>query len=275
MDIEIKKEDENKSENEKKFKKILIIPLILFIIVLLIVYSRYKATTGLKINEHIIKSETIPESFKGTKIIHLSDIHYKNTVDKKYLEKIIEEINKTKPDILILTGDLLDKEITEEEKEELINTLKQLNIKISAYAIMGDTDYNKELWNEIITKSGFIDLNNKEAYVYNKSTKPIIITNTDNTYENIYSIYIVHKPDTVDKLKNKFNLILAGHSLNGQINIPLIKKLFLQQGAKKYYKNHYKIKGTDMFISSGIGTTKFKFRLFNTPSIELYRLTNK
>lgn len=266
---------ENKSENEKKFKKILLIPLILLIIVLVIVYSRYKATTGLKINEHVIKNQIIPESFKGIKIIQISDIHYKNTVDQKYLETIVKEINKTKPDILILTGDLLDNEITESDKEELISTLKQLNVKISSYAIMGDTDYNKELWNEIITKSGFIDLTNDEAYIYNKSTTPIVITNKDETYENIYSIYVIHKPDTVDKLKNKFNLILAGHSLNGQINIPLIKKLFLQKGAKKYYENHYKVKGTDMFISSGIGTTKFKFRLFNKPSIELYRLTNK
>ena len=141
MDIE-------KSENEKKFKKILLIPLILLIIVLVIVYSRYKATTGLKINEHVIKNQIIPESFKGIKIIQISDIHYKNTVDQKYLETIVKEINKTKPDILILTGDLLDNEITESDKEDLINTLKQLDVKISSYAIMGDTDYNKELWNE-------------------------------------------------------------------------------------------------------------------------------
>ena len=83
----------------------------------------------------------------------------------------------------------------------------------------------------------------------------------------------MHEPDKVVDLQNKYDLILAGHSLNGQINIPLIKQLLLQKGSKKYYKNHYLINNTDMYISSGIGTTKFKYRLFNKPSVNLYRLT--
>ena len=140
---------------------------------------------------------------------------------------------------------------------------------------MGDKDYNKELWKEIIEKSNFINVNNKEKYVYNKNNSKIRITNIDTNNEDTYSVYVLHEPDKIDNIQNKFDLILAGHSLNGQINIPLIKNLFLQNGAKKYYKNHYIINNTDMYISSGIGTTNFKYRLFNKPSINLYRLTNK
>ena len=73
--------------------------------------------------------------------------------------------------------------------------------------------------------------------------------------------------------ENKSNLVLAGHSLNGQINIPLIKNLFLLDGSKKYYNHFYNVNDNDLYISSGIGTTDFKFRLFNKPSVNLYRLT--
>ena len=44
--------------------------------------------------------------------------------------------------------------------------------------------------------------------------------------------------------------------------------------AKKYYKEYYKVNNTDMYISNGLGTTIMNLRLFNKPSISLYRLTN-
>ena len=275
MDIKIDLPEEN-VEKKSKIKKIITILLcIISIIFLIIVYARYKATSGLKINEYKITNSLIPENFHGTKLVQISDIHYGNTVNTKYLKEIIKEINKLKPDILVLTGDLLDKQITEEEKKDIINTLKEIKVNINSYAIKGDKDYDEKLWNEIIIQSGFINLNNEEKLIYNKSNKPILISNIDKQHDEIYSIYLLHEPDKIDNIKNKYNLVLAGHSLNGQINLPIIKKLLLQKGAKKYYENHCIINDTDLYISSGIGTTKFKYRFLNKPSIELYRLTNK
>jgi hypothetical protein len=274
MDIKIEETEKKENiKNNKIIRIIKIISLIILAIVLFIVYARFKATTGLKIKEYKITNDKIPENFHGTKLVQISDIHYGNTVDIKYLKTIVTEINKLKPDILILTGDLLDKKINEEEKKEIINTLKEIKVSIDKYAIIGDKDYDTNLWKEIITQSNFIDLNNQEKHIYQKTNKSIIISNTDIKHEKTYAIYVTHEPDKIDKITNKFDLILAGHSLNGQINIPIIKKLLLQDGAKKYYKNHYIINNTDMYISSGIGTTSFKYRLFNKPSINLYRLT--
>lgn len=272
MDIEIKNE-ETEEQPKKIWKIIKIISIVILGIVLLIVYARFKATSGLKVNEYKITNNKIPEKFHGIKLVQISDIHFGNTTNIKELKYIVQEINKTKPDILVLTGDLLDKEITEEEKVEIINTLKEIKVTIDKYAIMGDKDYDENLWNNIIEQSNFININNKEKFIYYKNNSKIRITNTDANNEDTYSIYVMHEPDKVDNLQNKYDLILAGHSLNGQINIPLFKQLLLPKGAKKYYKKHYIINNTDMYISSGIGTTKFKYRLFNKPSINLYRLT--
>ena len=272
MDIEIKNE-ETEEQPKKIWKIIKIISIVSLGIVLLIVYARFKATSGLKVNEYKITNNKIPENFHGIKLVQISDIHFGNTTNIKELKYIVQEINKTKPDILVLTGDLLDKEITEEEKVEIINTLKEIKVTIDKYAIMGDKDYDENLWNNIIEQSNFININNKEKFIYYKNNSKIRITNTDTNNEDTYSIYVMHEPDKVDNLQNKYDLIIAGHSLNGQINIPLIKQLVLPKEAKKYYKKHYIINNTDMYISSGIGTTKFKYRLFNKPSINLYRLT--
>lgn len=277
MNIEVNEEIEIEEEKKGKiiFKILKIISIVIFLIVLIITYARYKETTSLKVNEYKITNNKIPDNFHGTKLVQISDIHYGNTVDINFLKRIIKKINEIKPDILILTGDLLDKEITQEEKQQIIEALKEIKVSIDCYAITGEKDIeNKTTWDEIINESGFINIDNTEKLIYKNNNSPIIITNKEINNENIFTIYTLHEPDNVDNLTNKYDLILAGHSLNGQINIPLIKNLLLQKGSKKYYKNYYKVNDTDLYISSGIGTTSFKYRLFNKPSINLYRLTN-
>ena len=44
-------------------------------------------------------------------------------------------------------------------------------------------------------------------------------------------------------------------------------------GASKYYDTHYKIKNSDLYVSNGLGVSNYNFRLSNTPSFNVYRLT--
>lgn len=269
MNIEI--EQENIEVKDNKVKKIIItISIIIMSIFLIIVYARFKATTGVKVNEYKVTNSNIPDSFHGIKLVQISDIYFGNTTDINQLKIIVKKVNEIKPDIIVLTGDLFVNDIDDETKISIINELNNINFKLGAYAIKGDSDL--DIWNEIIDNSVFEDLNNREVKIYN-SDSSILISNSDTNHEDFYSIYLIHRPDDVDNLQNNFNLILAGHSLNGQINIPIIKKLYLPDGAKKYYKGHYLINNSDLYVSSGIGTTNFKYRFFNKPSIELYRLT--
>ena len=86
----------------------------------------------------------------------------------------------------------------------------------------------------------------------------------------------MHEPDFIDEIDyRKFDLVLAGHSHNGQVRLPFIGALVKPNYAKKYYDEYYKIKNTDLYISSGIGVSEVNFRLFNRPSFNLYRLTNR
>ena len=92
----------------------------------------------------------------------------------------------------------------------------------------------------------------------------------------IFSILLMHEPDYVDDLNiANYDLVLSGHSHNGQVNITLLKKLYLPVGSKKYNKEYYRINDTDLYIYNGTGTSMWKFRLFSRPSINLYRITKK
>ena len=288
-----------------KVKKIIIIVLsIILIITLTILYSRFVATTGLKIKEYKIEDKIFKDNFHGLKIVHISDVHYLRTVKKKELINIVEKTNKLNPDIVVITGDLLDKDMKLNEKSTntIIEELSKVNATMGKYAITGNHDVVHEEWESIINNSGFVNLNESYDTIYNTNNDIIFIggvsssindkktkfddkINTvlnklneeinNNQDKNIYKILLMHEPDYVKNFDYKqFNLILSGHSHNGQINIPIFKNFFLPKGARKYYKDYYKLDGTDLFISSGIGTSKINFRLFNKPSINFYRMTN-
>ena len=277
----------------KKIIKILLI--ITLLITTILLYARYIGTSGLITKEYKIEESDLPESFNGLKIIHFSDLHYLRITNTKTLKKIVKEINTINPDIVFFTGDLIDKDftLTEDSKQELIDELKKIESKYGKYAIIGNHDImqTEEELSDIFSNSNFTLLKNSYDIIYSKNNEKIFIggvdtysydkANIDATMEYFtnnedinYKIILSHEPDYTDIILNKYDidLILSGHSHNDQINIPLIKTLFLPYGSQKYYKNHYKINNTNLYISSGIGQSRINMRLFNKPSINFYRI---
>lgn len=272
MDIKLEEFKEDVQEKKKfKWKKFFVfIMIIIFLIFLFIIYCRFKSTSGVKVHEYKITDSMLPDSFHGVKVVQFSDVYFGNTVNIDYLNDIVSHINKLKPDIVVFTGDLLTREVDEETKNNIIESLSSINPIIGKYAIKGDSDIDS--FDSIMKSSGFMNITGSSVEVFYKSNTPIVLRNIDTTTV-LFNILLIHEPDSIDTFENKSNLVLAGHSLNGQINLPFIKKFFLKNGSKKYYDVYYDIDGTPLYISSGIGTTDFKYRLFNKPSINLYRLT--
>lgn len=288
------------------WKKILsVLATIVIILSGFLLYARYIGTSGLIVKEYKITNSSIPESFYGAKIVHISDIHYGRTVKKKELKYMVDKINSLKPDIVVLTGDLIDRNtlLTDKTAKVISDSLSEINATLGKYAITGNHDYKFDKWSTIIADSGFINLNDRYDLIYNDSTKPIFLgglsTNSyqkdkkleekikimddyfnTRTEENKgtfpdYKILLMHEPDFIDNINyENYDLILAGHSHNGQVRIPIIGAVILPPNAKKYYKPYYNINGTDLYISSGIGTSTINYRWFNRPSINLYRLVN-
>lgn len=277
----------------KKFIRFLFI--LLLIILLLLIYCRYEGTRGLITKEYKIETNSIPSSFDGLKVLHFSDLHYLRVVDDNMLKKVVEEINLINPDIVIFTGDLIDKDfnINDKQKEQLITLLKSINSKYGKYTIIGNHDYikDKEEIETIYNESNFILLQNTYDIIYNSENEKIFLGGLD-TYsydkadidkvmdyfkdnDNIdYKIILVHEPDYIDTITSKYDvdLVLAGHSHNGQINIPFVKNFILPYGSKKYYKNYYNVDNTPLYISSGIGESRINLRFLNKPSINFYRI---
>lgn len=277
-------------------KKIVRFFLIIFLLITItIIYARYGGTSGLITKEYKIESSLIGEDFDGLKVVHFSDLHYLRVTNNDKLKEIVDEINLIKPDIVFFTGDLIDKDftLTDKDKDDLINGLSSIKAKYGKYAVLGNHDYvkNIEIFKDIYSNSNFNLLQNSYDIIYSNNNDKLFIGGVDNYSYNeadinkvmeyfndnsdiSYKIILVHEPDYIDNILTSYNvnLVLAGHSHNGQINIPYIKNFFLPYGSRKYYENYYKVNDTDLYISSGIGESSVNFRLFNKPSINFYRI---
>lgn len=290
-----------KEENRELRKKIVLTSLkVIFIVIIISIsfflYTTYISSKLITVKEERIIDEKIPSSFDGVKIIQLSDIHYGSTIFIKDIKKIVNLINRRNPDLVVFTGDLINKDykLKSKEQEKLISELKKIKSTIGKYAIFGEED--QEQFTTIMNQSNFTILNNDYELIYNNSNTPILLIglnsslsgniNINQAYQyfqepthnsNIYTITLLHEPDSVDDILASYqtNLFLAGHSHNGQVAIPYLGGILKKEGANKYINAFYQLGQSKLYISSGIGTTDNGFRLFCRPSINFFRLSQK
>ncbi len=253
-------------------------------------YARYIGVNGLQVYEYNIESEKIPNEFNGFSIIHFSDLLYGGTIDLEDVNNLVNKINEYTPSVVVFSGDLIktDYTLNEEDKEKMIEYFNNINVEQKKYAIIGDSDlHNKDLVVEILNKSNFIILENSNELIFNKSNSPIMLsgitdfTNIDKSFaneiESVFNIALIHESDYADKLIDyNADVILAGNSLGGLVKIPFLGGILKQSNSSKYLDGKYEINDkSSLFVSSGLGTDKYPYRAFNTPSFNIYRLYNK
>lgn len=288
---------EKNEENEKKSRPFISKLIILFLFIgMIYLYARYVEPQNMTVKEYNLINENIPSNFDGFSIVQFSDLELGSTFFLDDLKKLVTKINEINPDIVVFTGDIVSNSYTLKEKEKkiLIEELSKIDPVIGKYAVRGDDDAYNEIYDEVMNESNFKDLSNSYELIYYKGLTPIVLygldslranrqdfsktfsypsPNEDTTYMPTYRILLAHEPDTASLVEDyNISLMLSGHSHNSEINIPFIKDYYNIDGAKKYHDEYYRIGKMELFVSSGLGTSKFKMRFFDRPSISIFRL---
>lgn len=304
----IKIKEKQKKIKEKKVKKIdedeetvreippFIKKLLAFIIIVVAAFLSYSMLVEpnlLQVKEYKIESNKISDNFHGLKVIQISDINYGTSFTETDLDRTITKINELKPDIVLFTGNLIDKNIKIDEKNKkiLITYLSKIETSLYKYAIYGKNDYNNT-FEEIMKESNFTILDNEAKLIYNEDETPIVLIGFNNNKKeqdytiinnfideidtsSYYKIVLTHSAEVTDKLLvHKPDLILSGNTLGGIINPGFTKPLFLEEDTK-YYEEYYKLKDTKLYVSNGLGTDESNMRFNNIPSITLFRIYKK
>lgn len=226
------------------------------------------------------------------KIAQITDIHLGKFFSFSDLEKLINKLNKQDVDIVVFTGDLIDKLRFFTDEARLISQLKKINARIGKFAVYGNHDAypsNRKTYLDIMTKANFkvlinenikLNINNKTLNILGLDDifqgKINIESTTKNLDKDNFNLLLLHEPDLIENFFDKpIDLALAGHSHGGQIYIPLYGTIINTGEAVMYDKGLYKL-GSDkqlkLFVNSGIGSTGLPIRFCNIPLIAVFNI---
>ena len=211
----------------------------------------------------------LPEVFKGFKIVQISDLHIGQLMTGPMLKEIVDRVNSLKPDLIAITGDLVDG-----STHKLLNevaSIKDLKAEKGVYFVTGNHEYYSgvEDWTFEIEKMGIKVLNNEnviikqkddffylsgvtdhEAKRFGKEHAADFKTALSGLKKNKTKILLAHQPIAVrEASKYGADLVLAGHTHGGQI-WPFNYFVYLQQ---PYLKGLYQYKDTKLYVSQGTG----------------------
>lgn len=269
------------------FKKICTFCLIIILSIFLIFgYARFIEPNLLTVNSiDVITKKTI----NPCKIVFFTDTHFGKYYDDSHVEKIVKKINQSNADIVIFGGDLLDNYARDREDidfEYLRKELSNINAKSGKYAVWGNHDYGGgavRIYEDFITSCGFTILKNESRILEEYGIKVIgyddyLMGWTDPALYNIeselYNIIVSHEPVISQFITNSSeNFLLSGHTHGGQVTIPFLTTKLLPEGSGQFVKGFYTKEeintaaSLQMYVSSGIGMTRYPFRFLNMPEI--------
>jgi predicted MPP superfamily phosphohydrolase len=255
-----------------------------FILVVLLlqfvyVYAFFIEPNWLALERVRIVSPRLARALDGVKIIQLSDLEISGFGFKE--TTLIDKINKIKPDLILITGDLINEK---QYMQALMDILSLTEPKFHTYLIQGNNDgcvgdfRNSKVWAR--ANASFIDgkalrLNLKgkdDSYFWliGASSWEEIASLTKDIPKNEPVVLMVHYPDLVKQAAlTGIDLVLAGHTHGGQVNIPILRKFFPYAKRSNYIAGLYKVRDTLLYVNRGFTSDK-SVRFLCPPEITLF-----
>lgn len=251
-----------------------------------------------------VKSERLPESFDGYRIAHVSDLH--NDEFGEDNEKLLALIKDAEPDMIAITGDLLDSRRTSVEKA--LNFVQQAVQIAPCYYVTGNhesrIDEEYAQLEKAMIEAGVAVLRNDKLNLEKDGAEitvagiddPRFVLSTDtlakmesviggvmsdllgDVQEEQFILLLSHRPELFDLYcEKKMDVVLSGHVHGGQFRIPGIGGLIGPgQGLlPDYDAGLYSKDGTHMVLSRGLGQSIVPFRINNPPELVLVELRSE
>jgi len=281
----------------KPYRRRRIFPIFLILFILLAGILIYDGNTRIVVTEYELYFENLPDSFDGFRIAMLSDIHAAVFGDSN--ERLIALVTEAQPDIIAITGDLIDgyeqlaAEIQLEIAESLVTSLSPL---APIYYVTGNHDWDSGAIRPLLTmleECGVHILRNKYTLL-ESGGDTIILAGTDDPngpadmikpHEFVEKIVDSEGRSFIVMLEHRNNnlslynvldveLVLSGHAHGGLIRLPFTDGLIGQQRDwfPTYTSGIYKVGGTSMVVSRGLGNHTGVPRIFNNPELVIVEL---
>ncbi|MEL7498403.1 MAG: metallophosphoesterase [Planctomycetota bacterium] len=227
----------------------------------------------------------IPMELDGLKICQLSDLHFTGQISLDYFRKVIEYANAFDPDIVVITGDLVDEAKCIDWLDETVGKLRS---RCGVFYVLGNHDLRiddetglrtrlQELglvqvsgtWNDVQRGGSVIRLTGNELPWFDDANRLPDEPDVDADLRILMS----HSPDQLDWAKPfNFDLMFAGHTHGGQIALPFFGPIVApSKYGVLYASGTFSIGRMLMHVSRGISGDE-PIRICSPPELGLFTL---
>lgn len=229
----------------------------------------------------------LPPALEGLRIAHLSDFHLGvPSRGVRAVERAVAWVEERRPDLVVVTGDLLSRPKAEPQLRGLLERLG------APWLVLGNHDFawsrdpfskpvdfgNLEPARLLSDESVEVELRGVRVELAGVDPRSWLSRRPSNfpPADADFHLLLCHFPRALDFVpEGRWNLILAGHMHAGQIVVPYgFGKLHLAHLGARYTEGVYRRGGTVMHVSPGLGTTFAPFRLFARPEATELRLVH-
>ncbi len=286
-------------EKQKKQKMQGVMTVLLILLVALSIWI-YWGNTSIQTTQIRINSERIPVSFNGFRIVHVSDLH--NAEFGANQSRLIGAVKDASPDLIAITGDLIDSRHTDIEKAmDFINSAVRI---APVYYVTGNHEARTKEYAKLeaqMSEAGIVILKDEGTIIEwggdsirllglndpsfaledNRLGDNAVIIDTKlksiPSESNEYTILLSHRPELFDVyVTNSIDLVLSGHAHGGQVRLPFVGGLVVpNQGFFPVYSEGvYEKDQTRMVVSRGLGNSIVPVRVNNRPELVIVILAS-
>ncbi|OBZ07687.1 metallophosphoesterase [Bacillus sp. FJAT-26390] len=271
-----------------------IIPLAIIAIIVFL----YFENNAIGITKYQLSSAKLPEGFESYRIVHLTDLHSKSF--GKDQSTITRKVKKLKPDLIVMTGDLVDSRRYNEAISLML--MRKMTEIAPVYYVTGNHEWGsrfpslakglRELGVHVMrNESELVKLGEGEIRIAGVDD-PTFNHEADGDVDkmnahlgaafkggdrskDVYTILLSHRPELFSVYaQNQIDVTFSGHAHGGQVRLPFLGGLVApgQGFLPKYDGGKYTEGGSTMIVSRGLGNSIIPQRLFNRPEVVLVEL---
>jgi len=252
-----------------------------------IVFYGYLEAFSVRTERVVIKSPKIPEQTQGITIAQISDLHLGLIVGHARLKRILSQVSRANPDILVSTGDLVDGQI--DSLGNLGELLRNVHAPYGKFAVTGNHEFYAGLHQalhfteqagftilrgeampvgSVLAIAGVDDPTGKHFGLSGNISEKSMLSEIDH---DRFTILLKHQPVVNRDSDSLFDLQLSGHTHGGQIfPLNLFVRLVYPVDSGLTCLEH----GSYLYVSRGSGTWGPPIRFLSPPEVTIIELVH-
>jgi predicted MPP superfamily phosphohydrolase len=230
----------------------------------------------------------LPPEFAGYRIALVTDLHRGPVVPVWWLEHLADRVVELKPDLVVLAGDFVSH--AKSDLHDLQRILARYTAADGAMAVLGNHDHwvGADAVAAVIRGAGAEIMHNCHRLIRRGAAALAIGGVDDFTHgavrprdalgdvpSDVPRVLISHNPDLIEYLPAdlRVDLMLSGHTHNGQVHWPIIGPLTVpSQFGRRYMHGLHRVGERWIYVSAGVGSSAMPLRLGNPPELPVIRL---